>query len=72
MRCVTIRLSTDIGATLSVAGPPIAGTVHVDFWLFGFDIKFGGKLQDKPKPLTIDEFYKLVLESEAGFAAPIS
>lgn len=35
---VTNRINAEIGARLSLLGPPMAGRVHVDFWVFGFDI----------------------------------
>ncbi|KAK5265621.1 hypothetical protein LTR99_008758 [Exophiala xenobiotica] len=38
----TIYISCSIGASLFIQGPPFQGTVHVDFWVFGFDINFGG------------------------------
>jgi hypothetical protein len=38
---VTTRISAEVGTTLTVAGPPMGGSVHVDFWVFGFDIIFG-------------------------------
>lgn len=39
----------------------MAGTVHVDFWVFGFDINFGSS-GDKPNaPLPVEDFYKKVL-----------
>ncbi|KAM0512140.1 hypothetical protein ACHAPE_009190 [Trichoderma viride] len=40
---VTSRVDAEIGARLSVLGPPMAGRVHVDFWVSGFDIEFGDR-----------------------------
>lgn len=60
---VTIRISVEIGATLMVAGPPMAGMVHVDFWVFGFDIHFGGSMAPPPKARTFTEFRVAVLKS---------
>jgi hypothetical protein len=62
---VTISISAEIGATLTLAGPPLHGNVHVDFWVFGFDIAFGDNSQPEKAPLTIDEFWKLVMQSDA-------
>jgi hypothetical protein len=60
---VTVSISAEIGATLTLAGPPLGGTVHVDFWVFGFDIEFGS--QGTPEdPLLIRDFWKLVLQAE--------
>ncbi|KAK1829757.1 hypothetical protein QBC39DRAFT_310414 [Podospora conica] len=60
---VTIRVSVEIGATLMVAGPPMAGMVHVDFWVFGFDIHFGGSMTPRPKKRTFGEFRVAALKS---------
>jgi hypothetical protein len=71
---VTIRINVEIGAVLTVAGPPMAGIVHVDFWVFGFDIKFGGNMALKPPPLPVGDFMKLVLDSatNSGSALPVA
>ncbi|QUC21319.1 uncharacterized protein UV8b_05562 [Ustilaginoidea virens] len=62
---VTIRISAEIGATLSVLGPPMAGRVHVDFWVFGFDIDFGDRdralREGAVGMLTLDAFKELAL-----------
>ncbi|KAK0615568.1 hypothetical protein B0T17DRAFT_619207 [Bombardia bombarda] len=61
----TIRISAEIGATLSVTGPPFAGNVHVDFWVFGFDIGFGTPAPP-PSRLSIDAFWDLALKSSSS------
>lgn len=66
---VTIHISVEIGARLNLLGPPISGTVYVDFWVFGFEIKFGPKRVDPP-PVHLLEFYQLVLQ--AGPSTPHS
>ena len=43
-------------------GPPIRGRIHVDFWVFGFDINFGAENQDKPNELSLDEFMETVCQ----------
>jgi hypothetical protein len=72
MWIVTVRISAEIGATLSIEGPPMAGTVHVDFWVFGFDINFGGSQPRKPPKLTLKQFTDMIFESDStsgsGFA----
>ena len=35
---VTVRISCEISAQLDLTGPSFGGIVHVDFWVFGFDI----------------------------------
>ncbi len=65
---VTIRISAEISATLAVMGPPMAGTVHVDFWVFGFDINFGdldAARQQDPLP-SVTAFRDLALKSGGG------
>lgn len=67
MWLVTIRINTEIGARLSVLGPPMAGRVHVDFWVFGFDIDFGDRdvalTEGMANKLTMEKFKGLVLKS---------
>ncbi|KAF3936965.1 hypothetical protein ABW19_dt0208183 [Dactylella cylindrospora] len=58
---VTLHIHTEIGATLHIEGPPIHGYVHVDFWVFGFDIKFGDS-DSLPSKLYLPDFYKSVLQ----------
>lgn len=65
---VTIRINVEIGAMLAIEGPPMAGTVHVDFWVFGFDIKFGAQ-PTKPPRLTLKKFIAMVFELEDKPAA---
>jgi len=56
---VTLHISVEIACQLYIEGPPINGTVHVNFWVFGFDISFGQKTIVSPK-LSLDEFIQLV------------
>ncbi|KAF5705179.1 transcriptional activator srcap [Fusarium mundagurra] len=65
---VTIRISAEISATLSVMGPPMAGTVHVDFWVFGFDINFGDldAARQQDTLLSVTAFRDLALKSGGG------
>nr|CEG05420.1 unnamed protein product [Fusarium clavum] len=64
---VHLHINIQIGAVLHIQGPPMSGFVHVDFWVFGFDIAFGGEPnKDKDKILLLDEFYRLVLQTGTG------
>ncbi|KAL5371451.1 hypothetical protein DPSP01_014258 [Paraphaeosphaeria sporulosa] len=56
---VTIHISCDINAYLYIEGPPTHGYVHVDFWVFGFDIYFGSN-PSPTLPVTMDRFYNLL------------
>ncbi|KAF8511750.1 hypothetical protein JB92DRAFT_2931985 [Gautieria morchelliformis] len=58
---VTIRIKIEIGARLELSGPPFQGLVHVDFWVFGFDIRFGAESKT-PEAATLDEFWQLLLQ----------
>jgi hypothetical protein len=61
----TIHINVEIGATLYLEGPPFAGTVHVDFWVFGFDIHFGERDRNgTPAALQICQFYDQVLQTD--------
>ncbi|KAI1819366.1 hypothetical protein F4861DRAFT_527244 [Xylaria intraflava] len=62
---IHIRISVEIGAQLYLWGPPIAGRVHVDFWIVGFDINFG-KDTSRNEAVTLQEFYELVLQSQVS------
>lgn len=62
---IHIRISFEIGAQLYLWGPPIAGRVHVDFWIVGFDINFGNDAQ-RDESVTLLEFYQLVLQLEVS------
>ena len=61
----SIHISVEIGANLHIYGPPVAGVVHVDFWVFGFDIHFGSD-SDASNPASLPEFYQLLLQSKPG------
>lgn len=59
----TIHINIEIGASLHIEGPTVHGTVHVDFWVFGFDINFGGS-HPRPDPLRLEEFYTQILQQK--------
>jgi hypothetical protein len=54
---IHIHIEVDIGARLSIWGPNFGGIAHVDFWMWGFDIRFGADKPD-PVPLTLVEFWE--------------
>jgi uncharacterized protein DUF6603 len=56
----TKHISIDLGANLTLKGPPTHGTAHVDFWVFGFTISFGSSA-DCPLPLDLAHFYSQIL-----------
>jgi len=60
----TIHINVEIGADLYLHGPPTGGTVHVNFWIFGFDIDFGRQESGDAAALLLEEFYKLALQSD--------
>ncbi|KAA8897745.1 hypothetical protein FN846DRAFT_783189 [Sphaerosporella brunnea] len=58
---VTLRISVEIGAQLYLQGPPFAGRVHVNFWVFGFNINFGPSPVDQP-PVDLEGFWEMLLQ----------
>ncbi|KAI1812464.1 hypothetical protein GGS20DRAFT_587462 [Poronia punctata] len=62
---VTVRINAEVSASLDLTGPPFGGVVHVDFWVFGFDVKFG---PDAPKmqEVKLDRFWRVVLKSSSA------
>jgi hypothetical protein len=58
----TIDISCEIAATLHLQGPPLSGTVYVDFWVFGFYINFGQPSEGNDQPLPLPDFYNLALQ----------
>ncbi|KAK6338566.1 hypothetical protein TWF730_002629 [Orbilia blumenaviensis] len=61
---VTITIEVDISATLYLEGPPVAGTVHVDFWVFGFDIDFGNRNTGSLAKLKLLEFFRMAIQQD--------
>ncbi|KND88092.1 hypothetical protein TOPH_07323 [Tolypocladium ophioglossoides CBS 100239] len=59
---IHIRISVEIGAQLYLWGPPVAGRVHVDFWIVAFDINFGDDVS-RDEGISLQDFYLLVLQT---------
>ena len=59
---VHVHISVDVSASLHLEGPPFGGNVHVNFYLFGFDIYFGSH-PDPPPPLTLEQFWDGLAQS---------
>ncbi|KAH6632440.1 hypothetical protein F5144DRAFT_650477 [Chaetomium tenue] len=53
-------ITVEIGAGLYLWGPPLAGTVHVDFWITSFDINFGQR-PGRIEAVSLYQFYLVVL-----------
>jgi hypothetical protein len=62
---VSINISVDIAAQLYLEGPPLHGRVHVDFYVFGFDVDFGSSEANNKTKLNLDQFYAICLQSDA-------
>lgn len=60
---VTLHISVEIGAQLEIQGPALSGIVHVDFWVFGFDIHFGPGAS-AVNPVDLPTFYNLLSQSD--------
>ncbi|KAF4999150.1 hypothetical protein FDECE_11586 [Fusarium decemcellulare] len=56
---IHIHISVQVGAELYLWGPPVAGRVHVDFWIVAFDINFGDYISADER-VSLSEFYELV------------
>ncbi|KAB8349758.1 hypothetical protein FH972_023772 [Carpinus fangiana] len=65
---VTLRISVELSATLHIEGPPIHGYVHVDFWVFGFNIAFGDSSSEAQK-LSLKEFLDLACQVSESAAS---
>ena len=63
---VTISINVDISAVITLRGPPLSGTVHVDFYVFGFDVNFGAKSNRVNDPILLGEFYTLALQTASS------
>ncbi|KAK3899561.1 hypothetical protein C8A05DRAFT_18020 [Staphylotrichum tortipilum] len=58
---IRTKISVELGATLSLAGPPLGGTVHFDVAIFSFDVHFGDSTRGQPPALGLADFLDLVL-----------
>lgn len=64
---VTVQIAVEMGARLSLMGPPLRGIVHVDFWVFGFDIAFGDTAGAVQSPdVSFQSFWNLVTQAESS------
>ncbi|KAK4136039.1 hypothetical protein BT67DRAFT_440170 [Trichocladium antarcticum] len=59
-----IHIAVEVGADLTLWGPPMAGRVHVDIKVAKFNINFGGGSGDRP-PANLLQFYHLVLQASS-------
>ncbi|KAF5656962.1 hypothetical protein FHETE_10691 [Fusarium heterosporum] len=59
------HISCEIGAELYLWGPPVAGKVHVDFWVTSFDISFGASQTSSDAAILLQDFYLLVLQTSS-------
>ncbi|KAK2007338.1 hypothetical protein LZ32DRAFT_593956 [Colletotrichum eremochloae] len=62
---VTIRINAEVSATLDISGPPFGGVVHVNFWVFGFDVTFGSST-GLPPAVSLKRFWEVVLKSSGS------
>ncbi|KAE8381122.1 hypothetical protein BDV26DRAFT_302156 [Aspergillus bertholletiae] len=60
----TVHISIELSATLYIQGPPISGRVHVNFWVFGFDVNFGAPAIHQNDPLSLEAFFQQVLQAD--------
>jgi len=57
----SVPIKTEIGADLTLYGPPVAGRVWVNFWVFHFAVDFGPSENGKPHVIRLLDFYRLAL-----------
>ena len=48
---VTVTLKVELGASLTLWGPPMGGKVHINWYIISFTVGFGASQTDEPKPL---------------------
>ena len=48
---VTTTLKVELGASLSIWGPPMGGRVHINWYIISFTISFGADESQRPKAL---------------------
>ena len=60
---IHIHISIDVGADLTLWGPPLAGRVHISLWVVKFNINFGDA-ETNVDPIALLEFYELVLQAD--------
>jgi hypothetical protein len=48
---VTVTLKVELGARLSIWGPPMGGRVYIDWYIISFSVGFGADPVTKPQPL---------------------
>ncbi|KAH8702265.1 hypothetical protein BGW36DRAFT_405079 [Talaromyces proteolyticus] len=59
----TLRFSGELSASLSLAGPPLHGEVKVKILVCTVKVYFG-ESPSGPKPLSLEDFYKLVVQAD--------
>ncbi|MFD1538812.1 DUF6603 domain-containing protein [Nonomuraea guangzhouensis] len=47
----SVTLSVELGADLTLCGPPTRGVAHVHWWVISFTVTFGAALSAQPGPL---------------------
>lgn len=63
---VTVNIAVEVAARLAIMGPPLHGIVHVDFWVFGFDVAFGDfSGGDGVAALQLAAFWDLATQAES-------
>lgn len=67
----THHLTVDVGADLSLWGPPFSGVARIDISVVSFTIEFGAKRGD-PKALDWTQFRTSFLPAESGAACGVS
>lgn len=67
-----IHFKLEMGAQLTIWGPPFAGEIYVDWVIFSFTIPFGDTSKKEPDPLSWNEFRRSFLPTEKEKTQPLS
>jgi hypothetical protein len=59
-----MHISVDIAEQIQIEGPPVHGTLHVDFWVFRFEVKFGDSSIPRPPSMLLAAFIELALQTD--------
>ncbi|RPA73819.1 hypothetical protein BJ508DRAFT_333709 [Ascobolus immersus RN42] len=56
------HIDVELHASLTLWGPPLAGVVHVNFWIVSFDIDFGQKNYTSTNGISLWDFYCMAVQ----------
>ena len=67
----SVHIMVDVGASLHIQGPPFSGHVHVNFYISGFTIYFGGS-PSRPPAMKLQDFWdSLISKGSEGITLTV-